>query len=98
MKRKCVFLLCGVLALCISCSNNSNEAYQVDLTLIPVKLNGKWGTNGKWGYITPKGEYLINLQFADADFFRDGLAKVVDFNGFVAHLLKDIREGISDNC
>jgi len=42
-----------------------------DILLIPVTSNGE-----KWGYINHKGEYVINPQFDDADFFSDGLAKV----------------------
>ena len=40
-------------------------------SLIPVSSNGE-----RWGYINHKGEYVINPQFDDADFFSDGLAKV----------------------
>jgi hypothetical protein len=41
-----------------------------DLSLIPVRFNGKYG------YINPKGEYVINPQFEWADFFSEGLAPV----------------------
>ena len=75
MKRKIntfsKIIIAGVLCFCVSCSNNS----KVDLTLIPVK------SGEKWGYINKKGEYVINPQFADAGFFRDGLAKVVSVDG-----------------
>ena len=44
----------------------------VDYSLIPVCNDGE-----RWGYINRKGEYVINPQFEDADFFsNDGLAKI----------------------
>lgn len=39
--------------------------------LIPVEIDGKWG------YINTKGEYQINPQFESAEYFSDGLARVV---------------------
>jgi hypothetical protein len=59
------------------------------LELIPVK------SSGKWGYINKKGEYLINPQFKDANFFHDGLAKVVSSEGKVGYISKDGKYQIS---
>jgi hypothetical protein len=72
--QKLVFqiLISGLLYLNIACSNSSNQA---DFKLFPVRLNEKWG------YINKQGEYVINPQFRDADFFYDSLAKVVSFDG-----------------
>lgn len=78
-KRKSILraMLCILLTLCISCSNNSK---QVDLELIPVQ------SGEKWGYVNQKGEYVITPQFVDADFFRDGLARVVSSEGNVGFI------------
>ncbi|MBP1673035.1 MAG: hypothetical protein H6Q25_850 [Bacteroidetes bacterium] len=67
-------LLCCIILFNISCSNKSN------IKLIPVK------SDEKWGYINKKGEYVINPQFKDADFFRDGLAKVTGPDGKVGFI------------
>ena len=82
-KRKSILMamLCILLTLCISCSNNSKL---VDLDLIPVQ-SSDW----KWGYVNQKGEYVINPQFEDADFFRDGLARVVSSEGKVGFIDKN---------
>jgi hypothetical protein len=50
------------------------------LKLIPVK------SGEKWGYISPKGEYVVNPQFRDATVFHDGLAKVVATDGKVGYI------------
>ena len=50
--------LCCVILINISCSKNSN------IKLIPVQ------SDEKWGYINKKGEYIINPQFKEADFFE----------------------------
>ena len=49
--------------------------FKPDTSLIPV-YDGK-----KWGYIDQKGNYVISPQFSDADWFSDGLARVVDKDG-----------------
>jgi hypothetical protein len=69
--------ICSLFAFCISCSNKST---QVDLKLIPVK------SGGKYGYINKKGEYVINLQFAYAGFFRNGLARVESSDGKIGFI------------
>lgn len=51
-------------------STGSATIPKPDYSLIPVK-------QGKvWGYINPKGEYVINPQFEYAGLFYDGLARV----------------------
>lgn len=58
-----------VATLLVACGlfNKNNDT---DMGLIPFKLGDKWG------YVNLKGEYVINPQFANADYFRDGLALV----------------------
>jgi hypothetical protein len=53
------------------------------MKLIPVK------SGEKWGYINKKGEYVINPQFKDAEFFRNGLAKVESFDGKTGYISED---------
>jgi hypothetical protein len=53
------------------------------LELIPVN------SGGKWGYINKKGEYVINPQFTDAGFFRDGLARVISSDGKIGYISED---------
>jgi hypothetical protein len=78
IKRNFLVIISAALMLTLCCcGGNSN---QVDLKLIPVK------SGEKWGYINQKGEYLINPQFKDADFFRDGLAKVVSAEGKIGYI------------
>lgn len=69
-----LLFLCCIILVNISCSNKSN------IKLIPVQ------SEDKWGYINKKGEYIINPQFKDADFFRDGLAKVTGPDGKVGFI------------
>lgn len=54
----------------------------MDYNLIPVRKNGRYG------YINPKGEYVINPQFDDATFFREGIARVRK-GGLYGYILKD---------
>ncbi|MDL2228072.1 WG repeat-containing protein [Odoribacter sp. OttesenSCG-928-L07] len=79
MKFIKILLMCSLLAFCLSCSNNS---IQIDLELIPVE------SDGKWGYINQKGEYVINLQFKDADFFYNDLACVTTFDDKIGYISK----------
>ena len=53
----------------------SDLPFKPDTSLIPV-YDGK-----KWGYIDKKGQYVINPQFSDADWFSDGLARVENKDG-----------------
>lgn len=57
----------GMALLLASCGSPSGEA---DYSLLPVK------SGGRFGYINPKGEYVINPQFDDATMFREGIARV----------------------
>ena len=53
-----------------------------DYSLIPVSND-----DGRWGYINRKGEYVINPQFEDADFFsEDGLAKIRSSDGKTGYI------------
>jgi predicted DNA-binding WGR domain protein len=85
-KKAFQMLIAGLLCFCVSCSGDSN---QVDLKLIPV-LSGE-----KWGYINRKGEYVINPQFQDAGFFREGLARVVSSDGKIGFINSDGKYEIS---
>ena len=61
----------------VSCNSSSSD---VDISLIPVR------SGDRWGYINKKGEYIINPQFDDAGFFRDGLARVVAPDGKIGYV------------
>ena len=55
-----------------------------DYSLIPVSNDGE-----RWGYINRKGEYIINPQFEDADFFsNDGIAKIKSAGGKTGYINK----------
>jgi hypothetical protein len=58
------------------------------LKLIPVK------SGEKWGYINKKGEYVINPQFQNADFFHEGLARVVSSDGKTGYISEDGKYAI----
>lgn len=87
-------VICCICFIGLSCSKNQN---QFDLELIPVK------SGEKWGYINQKGEYVINPQFMDAEFFYDGIAMVKSIDGKVGYISKEgkyiipakFKEGIS---
>lgn len=87
-------LICCICFIGLSCSKNKN---QFDLELIPVR------SGEKWGYINQKGEYAINPQFKDAEFFYDGIAMVKSLAGKVGYISKEgkyiipakYKEGIS---
>ncbi len=68
MKKTLSTILIIVAAFLFASCGNSDG---IDISLIPVRQ----GDN--WGYINKKGEYIINPQFDDAEYFSDGLAKVV---------------------
>ena len=65
--------------LVLSGCNLINHSLSND-SLIPVKIDNKWG------YINYKGEYLINPQFDDADLFSEGLAKVRSSEGTIGYI------------
>jgi hypothetical protein len=65
-----------MVSLLFSCSN------QQDFALIPVQQADKWG------YINPKGLFVVNPQFEDADFFYDGLARVENSEGKTGYINK----------
>lgn len=69
----------GMALLLASCGSPSGEA---DYSLLPVK------SGGRFGYINPKGEYVINPQFDDATMFREGIARVKK-DGKYGYILPD---------
>jgi len=74
------------LSLFISCSKQENK-----YKLIPIK------SAEKWGYINHKGEYVINPQFIEADFFYEGLAKVKGFDEKIGYISEDGKYEIDAN-
>lgn len=85
MAKITFFLICCLCIFGISCSKNNSK---INLELIPVE-SGK-----KWGYINKKGEYIINPQFQDASFFRDGLARVISSDGKTGYINEDGKYAI----
>ena len=69
-------VLCGFVIIMYGCIFSED-------VLNPVSADG-----GKWGYINRKGEYVINPQFEDADFFSDGLAKIRTRDGKTGYINK----------
>lgn len=63
MKRFVYYFLC--IAILCSCQKS-----EINRKLIPIQ------SGAKFGYVDPKGNYLINPQFDRASAFRDGLALV----------------------
>jgi len=71
-KTKIIIMLSVIATVLNSCFLfNSSE---VDNSLLPVRYGEKWG------YINQKGKVVINPQFDDAGFFRNGLARVENSN------------------
>ena len=58
-------LILAAFAL-FSCGRNDKTDYSV----FPVKIGPKWG------YVSTKGEYIVNPIFTNADHFSEGLARV----------------------
>lgn len=52
-------------------------------TLIPVK------SADDWGFVNQNGIYVINPQFKNADFFYNGLAKVISSDGKTGYIDED---------
>lgn len=77
MKRNFIRIVFGcfisflVTFVVISCSEGSEE-YD---SLYPVLQNGKWG------YVDKSGSIVVNPQFASADYFSEGLARVQTTDG-----------------
>ena len=78
LKRKTVIaaFLCGFVVIMYGCIFGED-------VLNPVSTDGE-----KWGYINRKGEYVINPQFEDADFFSDGIAKIKTRDGKTGYINK----------
>ena len=73
-------VICCMCIFSLSCSNNQS---QINFELIPVK------SGEKWGYVNKKGEYVINPQFKDVKFFRDGLARVLSVDDKVGYITEN---------
>ncbi|MCQ2286202.1 MAG: WG repeat-containing protein [Bacteroidales bacterium] len=63
-------------------SLKSNDYEKVDMELIPVFKNEKWG------YVDQKGTYVINPQFERATYFSEGLALVSNNKGDIGYINK----------
>ena len=70
----------GLVALLMMGSACSDKADPLKMELIPVKRAEQWG------YVDKQGINVINPQFSQADFFRDGLALVRDLQGKVGFI------------
>jgi len=65
MKSRLYLVFLVIIFFLVSCNHS-----EIDLSLIPIK------TNGKWGFINKNGEIIINPQFTFVDYFVDDLALV----------------------
>ncbi|MDD6002358.1 MAG: WG repeat-containing protein [Bacteroidales bacterium] len=75
-------LIVGITVLSlVACSNNNDE--DEELELIPVTISDKCG------YIDKTGKYVINPQFAFADKFCDGLARVKTADNKIGYINKE---------
>lgn len=63
---KILFLIAATF-ITFSCGSNSGGS---DYSVLPVRIGEKWG------YVTTKGEYVVNPSLNEADYFSDGLARV----------------------
>ena len=71
MRKSFILVLLSIILASCDFVNLSDSK----IDLIPV-CSGE-----KWGYINKKGRFLINPQFAQADYFREGLALVKSLDG-----------------
>ena len=86
--KKKLWITLGIVAAVLAAAaavwffvfHTSSLPFKPDTSLIPV-YDGK-----KWGYIDQKGNYVINPQFSDADWFSDGLARVEDKDGKIGFI------------
>ena len=79
MREVIVWVLLALF--CVSCGTSSSG--DIDYNLIPVQQGGRFG------YINPKGEYVINPQFDDATMFREGIARVKKDGKYGYYIRKD---------
>ena len=63
------------ISIIIAYTFNACGLSEKKFDMIPVQLGEKWG------YIDKDGNYLINPQFTNADYFREGLALVESADG-----------------
>ncbi len=73
--KKAFYLSIATLVL-LSCGSNNGGT---DYSVYPVKIGGKWG------YVSTKGEYIVNPSLNAADHFSDGLARV-ELQGKVGYI------------
>lgn len=59
----------AILSMFMACSERQQDG-EYETSLFSVK------TDGKWGYVNHKGEYVINPQFEEASLFTNGLAQI----------------------
>ena len=64
--------------------SGKSDTDMTDYSLIPVSINDE-----TWGYINRNGDYEINALFSDADFFSDGLAKIISDEGKTGYINKN---------
>lgn len=69
-----------LMALMTTFSSCFFQSSEVDNTILPVEVGDKWG------YIDKKGKYIVNPQFDDAGFFRNGIAKVETSDGLIGYI------------
>ncbi len=81
MKKIKIIIMLSVIATALNSCFLFNSS-EVDNSLLPVK------SGEKWGYIDKKGKYIINPQFSDAGYFRDGIARVESSNYKVGYINK----------
>ena len=76
-----LFIAIATLQL-TACNGGGNDDENLDLELIPVTMGEKSG------YIDQNGKYVINPQFAYADNFYDGLARVKTTDAKIGYIDK----------
>ena len=65
----------GVLCIYYWEKDNSNLKYD-EVRAFPEDGLARVKLDNKWGFINKTGEEVIPLQYDDADYFKDGVAKV----------------------
>lgn len=77
-----ILLGVGVIGLCVFLSYQylTKEKSEISTALIPV-YNGE-----EWGFVNHQGKSVIEARFADAEYFKDGVARVVSADGYVGYI------------
>ena len=84
--KKLLLLLSAITLTLSSCFFKTSE---IDNSLLPVK------SGEKWGYVNKKGVFVINPQYKDADFFREGIAQVKYSDGKIGYIDKKGKQVIA---